>query len=71
MIEEIRLDNNNLTGEFPVEICTIYNVLKPASYADCNELQNATCITNCCSGDTGCVCQFEKTDPLLCIKDLQ
>ena len=70
-IEEIRLDDNNLTGQFPVEICTLYNGLQPASYADCNKLQNATCITNCCSGDTGCVCQFEKTDPLLCIKDLQ
>jgi Leucine-rich repeat (LRR) protein len=70
-IKEIRLDDNSLTGAFPAEVCTLYNVLQPASYADCNKLQNATCITNCCSGDSGCVCQFEKTDPLLCIKDLQ
>lgn len=70
-IEEIRLDDNNLTGAVPVEICTLYDVILPASYADCSELRNATCITNCCSGDTGCVCQFENTDPLLCLKDLQ
>lgn len=67
-MEEIRFDSNDLTGPVPTEICTLYNELRPASYADCNELQNATCITNCCTADGGCLCQFEKTEPLLCIK---
>jgi Leucine-rich repeat (LRR) protein len=69
-IQEIRFDSNDLTGVVPMEICTLYNKIRPVSYADCNELQNATCITNCCTLDGGCVCQFEKTEPLLCIKRL-
>jgi Leucine-rich repeat (LRR) protein len=67
-IEEIRFDSNDLTGPVPTEICTLYEKVRPASYADCNELQNATCITNCCTLDGGCICQFETTEPLLCIK---
>lgn len=70
-IEEIRVDDNDLTGAVPEKLCALYDVVQPASYADCGELNATICFTNCCTDGVGCVCRFEMTDPLRCIKGLQ
>lgn len=69
-IVEVRINGNGLTGEIPPEICALYDVKLPASFADCSELTNATCFTYCCTDGAGCVCRYENTDPLKCIKQV-
>lgn len=70
-IEEMRVDDNDLTGVIPEDICTLYELQRPAAYADCEEFESASCFTYCCTDAAGCLCRFEKTDPLRCIKGLQ
>jgi Leucine-rich repeat (LRR) protein len=70
MIEEIRINDNNIIGAVPQGICTLLDAKMPAAFADCSELNNATCFTFCCTDGAGCVCRYENTDPLKCIKQV-
>ena len=65
-IKEIRIDNNDLTGLVPMEVCAIYDVTRPASYADCTEIVSL-CFNYCCTDGAGCKCRYADTDPLRCL----
>jgi Leucine-rich repeat (LRR) protein len=68
-ITTIRLDGNDLTGTVPTLLCSIYDVSRPVSYADCDELQGSECFSYCCTETGGCVCRFEGTDFERCLTE--
>jgi len=71
-VQEVRYDDNDFSGFVPDDICILYNNEPgPASFADCEELIFASCFTYCCTDGAGCVCRFELTEPLRCVKGLQ
>jgi hypothetical protein len=67
-LDLIRINDNDLVGPVPTEICTSYATLQLASYADCTELGGGdqACFTFCCTETEECTCRFEDTDRFLC-----
>ena len=64
-LAELRLDANDLTGSVP---CEAFNRERANFYADCSEISCPCCNFCCTDGDPKCVCPFQDTEPILCLK---
>lgn len=59
-LNQLRLDNNDLTGTMPVDVCRVFNKTLPAVYVDCDELE-CPCCSFCCRDGGGCQCRYKDT----------
>ena len=70
----LRVDENDLTGSIPAAVCQSFDMAESTFFADCGDRSGGNieiecpCCNFCCSGETGdCFCQFEESNPILCI----
>lgn len=56
-LAEIRLEDNDLTGAVPVEVCDVWYEELPTVYADCGEI-DCPCCNFCCIDGEGCLCRY-------------
>jgi Leucine-rich repeat (LRR) protein len=56
-LAEIRLEDNDLTGAVPSEVCDVWYEELPTVYADCGEI-DCPCCNFCCIDGEGCLCRY-------------
>lgn len=61
-----RIDENDLTGSVPDDLCTTFDQTQPVAYADCDSEIICECCSHCCTDGDTCTCIVEDVDPIRC-----